>query len=457
MQCHREYAVVDEPTYHGWRRNLAVVWLAQFLALTAFGFGLPFVAYFIQEELGITDPDAVLRTLRDFAAAAPLVFMISAPFWGAMADRYGRKPMLVRANIAAAVVLIGMGLSQSVFWLLVFRVGQGLFTGTIAAAMTLGVSSAPANRQGLVLGILASALQAGIMAGQFLGGLSAEWFGYRASFMIGGGLALAAALVVAFWAKEDFVQRVPFPQLGIAAPSGIRQRVARGLRSAGAGLGPLVPFLLLIVLVTFTIMMEQPLLPLVVQDLNDGSVAGAATLVGTLGAVVCLCAMPAGFGAGWMTTRWSVSAVVLVAALAAGCATIPLWSVNDFTTLFVAKGAMAMCAGCLDPALQAWLNQHCPPDRRGMVFGISSATRSLAWFGAPICSAALAAHWGVRSVYPAMAVGFAVVALAVLIVARRQSSAQPGPADGAADADSGADPDPAAQSDATPEEVSPQA
>ena len=41
-----------------WKKNLVFVWLSQFFGLMGFGFAMPFVAFFIQKELGIEDERA---------------------------------------------------------------------------------------------------------------------------------------------------------------------------------------------------------------------------------------------------------------------------------------------------------------------------------------------------------------------------------------------------------------
>lgn len=64
-----------------WKRNLAIVWLGQFLSIMGFWFGLPFASYYIQ-ELGITDPVALKMWAAIFTAATPLAFVVLSPVWG---------------------------------------------------------------------------------------------------------------------------------------------------------------------------------------------------------------------------------------------------------------------------------------------------------------------------------------------------------------------------------------
>jgi len=96
-----------------WKKNLVVIWISQFLSLMGFTFAMPFTPFYMQ-ELGVTDPDELKIWVALFATAAPMSLAVFAPIWGMVADRYGRRPMLLRANFGAAVFLALMGSVDSV-------------------------------------------------------------------------------------------------------------------------------------------------------------------------------------------------------------------------------------------------------------------------------------------------------------------------------------------------------
>ena len=56
--------------------------------------------------------------------------------------------MILRANLGAAVSLLGMGLATGPGMLLGFRIMQGFLTGTVTANLTLVVSKTPEQRLG---------------------------------------------------------------------------------------------------------------------------------------------------------------------------------------------------------------------------------------------------------------------------------------------------------------------
>ena len=110
-----------------WKQNFAVIWLSQFISIMGFNFALPFAPYFIQ-ELGVTDPVRLKMWVAVFAASTPLTLAVFSPIWGMLADRYGRRVMLLRANFAGAIVLALMGTVRSVELLILLRASGLLVT-----------------------------------------------------------------------------------------------------------------------------------------------------------------------------------------------------------------------------------------------------------------------------------------------------------------------------------------
>jgi DHA1 family multidrug resistance protein-like MFS transporter len=389
----------------GWRRGVFVIWLSQFFSMAAFGFSLPFVAYFVQEDLGITDHQELVGMLATFHAIPALIFLVMAPVWGLVADRFGRKPMLVRANLAVFVVIVGMGMAQSVGWLYVCRAIQGLFTGTISASMSLGTALAPRRAQALVLGILASAIDLGAMAGNWLGGCCAERYGYRVAFFVGGGMALVAAALVAFGVRERFQPPVRLPDAEDGTP----------WSRVGSVLAPLWPVLLLLVCSTALIMLDAPVLPLLVQEVNGG-IAGAAGLQGELNALRAVVSLPAAIAAGWLAGRLPPGGIVAAAAIGAAACAAGMAEVQTVAGLFLSGILLSFSDKWLYPTLNAWINSRAQSAQRGLVFGLAASVRSLGWFLGPILGAGLAADSNLRRTYWVMAaglVGLAIIALAV--------------------------------------------
>ncbi|HFI0389725.1 TPA: multidrug efflux MFS transporter [Streptococcus suis] len=204
---------MDEAS-HYWQRNLKVAWLGNFLTGVSFTLVMPFISVFV-EELGVTGSQveyfAGLAVSTNALAAA-----IMAPIWGSLADRYGRKPMMVRAAFAMIFTMGGMAFVPNVFWLIVLRVLNGMFTGYIPNATALIASQVPKDKTGYALGTLSTGAVAGNLIGPTLGGILAEMVGVHTVFLLVGLLYALVVVLTVFYIREDFKPLTKEDQLSIS-------------------------------------------------------------------------------------------------------------------------------------------------------------------------------------------------------------------------------------------------
>ncbi|HEM3302363.1 TPA: multidrug efflux MFS transporter [Streptococcus suis] len=186
-----------------WKQNLKVAWLGNFLTGTSFTLVMPFISVFV-EELGV-GPGQVEYYAGLAVSVNALAAALIAPIWGSLADRYGRKPMMVRAAFAMIFTMGGMAFVPNVFWLLVLRVLNGVFTGYIPNATALIASQVPKDKTGYALGTLSTGAVAGNLIGPTLGGILAEMFGVHMVFLLVGLLYAIVVLLTVFYIREDFV------------------------------------------------------------------------------------------------------------------------------------------------------------------------------------------------------------------------------------------------------------
>lgn len=190
-----------------WRRTYWVVWIANLVTSIGMMSFLPFFPSLL-EEMGVADPTARARWAGVCFAAAPLSATVSAPIWGAIGDRFGRKIMVCRAMVAIAVFVGGMGLVQAPWQLLAMRLGQGMFSGFIPPSITLVSVAAPETQQGRIAGNLATALAIGGLTGPLFGGfLQVQLGAQQPVFFVVGTMALVSAIFVWFGAHEDKAKR----------------------------------------------------------------------------------------------------------------------------------------------------------------------------------------------------------------------------------------------------------
>lgn len=188
-----------------WQRNLAVVWLSQFISMASFSSAYTFMPFFFR-QLGVTGDEELSHYVALFSVAGNLTFCIFAPIWGMVADVYGRRMMLIRANFGGALLMPLLAVITSPDLIIVHRLFLGALTGTVSAAQTLIISTTPKEHRSFALGAIASALFGGMMAGQFLGGGLVQRFGFNWTFAGSGVLLFVSGMLVLIWGRENFTR-----------------------------------------------------------------------------------------------------------------------------------------------------------------------------------------------------------------------------------------------------------
>lgn len=186
-----------------WKRTYWAVWAANLI--TSIGM-MSFLPYFpsLLEELGLEDEGEIARWAGWCFAAAPLTATFSAPLWGAVGDRFGRKLMVCRSMVAIAVFVGAMGFARTPGELLALRLAQGLFSGFIPPSITLVSVLAPPDQQGRVAGNLTTSLAIGALLGPLFGWLVSTAAGsHRSVYFAVSALAAFATALVVFGAHED--------------------------------------------------------------------------------------------------------------------------------------------------------------------------------------------------------------------------------------------------------------
>lgn len=185
-----------------WKENLRVAWFGSFLTGASISVVVPFMPIFV-EQLGIEQDQVAFYAGLAISVSAVSAALVS-PIWGILADKYGRKPMMIRAGLAMTITMGGLAFVPNIYWLIFLRLLNGVFTGFVPNATALIASQVPKDKSGYALGTLSTGVVAGTLTGPFVGGLVAEIFGIRNVFLLIGGFLFLAALLTIFFIKEDF-------------------------------------------------------------------------------------------------------------------------------------------------------------------------------------------------------------------------------------------------------------
>ena len=399
----------------GWNVTLYAVWAGQMLALIGFSSRIPFLPFYLG-DLGVTDVAGQTLWSGAINAAGAGAMALTSPVWGLLADRYGRKPMLLRGLFGGAVAVALMGLATAPWQLLALRMLEGALTGTVAAATALVATSAPRRRLGYALGMVQTAVFAGASVGPLFGGIAYDRIGPRATFEMAAAMLFCGGIVVALFARERFA---PVARHALNDEEGRWRR----FRASGAFLfsAAMLTMLAAIFVIRMIAMAMSPIIPLFVEELSPGN-PEVATLAGiVLGAAGFTSALAAAY-LGRLGDRAGHGRVLAISLLAAGLVYLPMAVVRDPWQLALLQGLLGVAAGGLIPSANALIAHLTPIERRGAIFGLTAALSGLGGFIGPLLGASLATTLGFRSTF--IAAGALLLAVAALVVWSQMESAR---------------------------------
>jgi DHA1 family multidrug resistance protein-like MFS transporter len=382
-----------------WRRNLAALWVAEFTAILGFSFVFPFLPLFLHHELHIPNGPELAFWTGITGGVTGFALALTSPIWGRLADRYGRKPMLVRAMIGGGISVGLMGLSQSALQLTVLRGVQGASSGTVAAATALVATETPAPQLAWALGILSSAISLGSAIGPAAGGLAANLIGLRAIFIGGGALLLVAAIPVLLVVRES-------PRRVRTAPP---PRTMEALRMARAGtVGALAVLMVAQGLQQTSYSAAQQLVVLRLLQLTG--VKEAQSLTGITFAAAGIATALASLTYFRVLRRSNYRSVITGGALLLGLALLGAALAASVPFLIAAFVLASFVSGALIPAFGAMIGLESPSVVQATVFGVGSSAVALGFGLGPLVGGFVASAASVQ-------IGLVVAAALALVLA----------------------------------------
>jgi len=366
-----------------WQRNLAALWLGVLICNASYSMVVPFLPLFLL-KIGL-HRDVTIWSGVMFSSTF-LMSAIISPYWGALSDRYGRRPMILRSGISLCLAYVATALVQTPLQLLILRSVQGLLSGYIPSSIALIGTSTPARRVGYALSLVATASAAGGIIGPLLGGTVSNLFGMRTAFAAAGALMLAATLLALFFVREEGF-----------APAKERSSVARDLREAFAN--PSFTALIgLALLVNFSIMTIEPILPLYIVELG-GSLESASLLAGVVFSLVGIASVIFAPRWGRAADRMGFARVLgwgLVGGGIGNLLQLPFHSLVPFALVRFGYGVF-FCA--VFPAINGLVVQVTRPEFRGRAFGLQQSAGQIGTMLGPLVGGFLSAVWGVHGVF----------------------------------------------------------
>lgn len=354
-----------------WHRNLIVLWFCTFVAGMAFSEIMPFLSLFVSQLGDFTKAQITFYSGLAFAADYA-ISAISAPLWGIIADKKGRKIMLLRASLGMAVAMGLMGFVTNVWQLVALRALQGVFAGFISNAQALVASQTPRKYSGRALSTLITGAVSGQLFGPVIGGLLAQLFSIRNTFFITAGLLMVAFLLSLFFVQEHF------------------KPVAHH-REPGDSRNPLAAFQnprLIIVMLCSTAIVQfgnasiAPIISLYVRELMHyrGPITVVAGIIAALPGISNIFSAPR---LGRYGDQHGSGKVLLFGYIFAVIMYFPQGIVTSVVALGILRFAIGISDGALYPEIQTVLTKNTPVHLTSTIFSYNQSFQAIGnMFGA---------------------------------------------------------------------------
>jgi MFS family permease len=394
-----------------WRILVAVFWVTSMVESLGVSQIFALLPTYLR-QMGVAESDR-LAFIGLFSALIFVVGMPLVPLWGAWADKYSRKVVIVRSAIVEAVVFVAVALAREPWQVALAMLLIGFQLGN-TGVMLAGIRDVtPRPRLGTTIAIFGASGPIGFAVGPALAGLlidRALW-SLSAVFALSAVLSVGTALLVTFGSREVRPEVVPtgrIVDLAFASLRGVLTDQATRRIFAIFGLS------------FVAIQMSRPYIPVLVEEIAGrgpglasaiGLVVGAAALVGAL-------VSPLG---GLLGDRVGFRPVLVAALSGAGVVLFLMPLVGTIGALALLAVVLGAATATVSSMIFGVLATELPADRRSAALNLVYLPLYAAGIIGPAVGAVVASASGVHGLF---VLGAAVFLFgAVTIVLRR---GQPG-------------------------------
>jgi len=383
----------NAPTHDGdrhWQRNLAVCLVGSIINITAMTLLLPFLPLYV-EQLGVTDHAGIAQWSGIAYGAAFLAAALVAPLWGRLADRYGRKLMLMRASLGLAIAMPLIGMSHNVWELVALRLFAGFAGGYTSGSTILVATHTPRERSGWALGMLSSGIMAGGLVGPLVGGVLPQLVGIRGTFWLAGAAVFITFLATTFLIKEE------------RRPASKNRAAAEGGWSSIPDKRPVIAMLATGLLLMIANMSIEPIITLyVAQIVEDPAkvtlVSGITMSAAALGSILSASRL------GRLADRIGHWSVIIGALAVAAVLLIPQAFVTQGWQLVLLRFLMGLALGGLLPCVTSVIRHNVPYAVSGAILGYATSSQYTGQVVGPLLGGFVGGHIGMRAVFLGTAV-----------------------------------------------------
>jgi MFS family permease len=410
----RQSSICNLQSSMGYRRNLFAVTSASFIGFMGFTLVMPFLPLYFH-LLGVEDVGRVAMWSGLSLGVTPALTALLSPFWGRLADRFGRKIMVERSLASFVIVMSAMAFVTRPWHVFALRAIQGLFAGYGALALTMAADSAPKGRMGQAIGTVQTAQRLGPALGPVFGGSIAAIVGLRRGFLVAGACYLLALAVVFLMYDERPSSPSPkdgFGGAGLPDESGSTTSPIRSVTFRDVlAFENFVLMAVVIFGLQFVDRSFGPVLPLYVEELGTG----AARIPLVSGVLFSIAAGAGAIGHHFcarLLQRRTATQLIAAASAVAAVSTLAYVAVRNVRWLFLATPLFGLAIGVGTTAAYTAAAAVIPANVRGTGFGLLTTASLIGLAVSPVVCGLLAGT-SIRAVFALDVVALGALAIAV--------------------------------------------
>ena len=368
-----------------WRKNLIVCWFGIFVAGIGMSQIAPVLPLYIQ-HLGVQDTASITKFSGIAFGVTYVISAIFSPIWGSAADKYGRKPMILRASLGMAITIGCMGFAPNVYILIGLRLLQGAITGYGTACTALIATQTDKEHAGYALGTLSTASIAGSLLGPTIGGFIDEILGLQSVFFITGVLLIISFITTLIFVKESFVKEDK------------KVLTIKEVWSTVPEKSLTVTMFVTFFMLSVALYSVEPIVTVYVKQLSNNS-SHIALLAGLTFSASGLANIIAAPRLGKLSDKIGAHKVILACLIGAGIIFIPQAFVQNTWQLMGLRFLLGLASAGLIPSVNIILKKITPSSLTGRVFGFSMAAGYLGVFGGSVLGGQVAGILGMQYVF----------------------------------------------------------
>ncbi len=387
------------------------------LAELGFATVVPLLPLYLTERLG-----ASVRLVGVVVAAFALVETIFKTAWGSVADKIGRRPLIIAGLLVSSLAPLLMSVLRSPVLFVPLRLVDGVGSSALwPAASAILADTTPSDRRATAMGTLNMFFLAGLACGPALGlfvaGLSHS---YVTGFYLASALMLLAAVLALVALRDVAGSHLTPPATAVVGYHGMvpNPHLAEVVESTR-----LSPLLVVMLGVAFVQMFGAGLLAPILAIYAKRIVGLSEHLIGVLFLLLVLSVAVASVPAGRLADRWGKRKAVMWGMLlgSAGMWFLPVTPRLD--VLGVAAVLLGVGYALSSPAWHALVSELAPPGRVGFAMGAAQTAEGLGLVLGPLLGGVLWDVGGHQAPFVASAALFSFATIALVVTIRRLSRA----------------------------------